>query len=310
MNPYKTFASYLEVEKGRSPTTIAAYLGDIKRLRAWLDEQPQQGLAIPWEQVQARHLRSYLADLEASPSYLQRVTSSLRVWFDYLREIERLIDGNPAREIAKPKKGRRHPPALSPDEVRRLIHAAVAYSRPSERLRNWTLIAVLFHTGLRISELCGLKESDIRHREGLPYAVRVIGKGNKERSVVLSGEAQRALHQWLQERHSLTLELPPGKDGAYVWLVPAGRRQGQRFKPQGVREMLKRVAKFAGLSKSVYPHLLRHTFATEAVRHGARVHALQAVLGHANLSTTSIYLHADEAELEAVAAVMPRVLEG
>jgi len=73
--------------------------------------------------------------------------------------------------------------------------------------------------------------------------------------------------------------------------------------------MLKKLAKVAGLTKSVYPHLLRHTFATEAVRHGARVHALQAVLGHANLSTTSIYLHADEAELEAVAAVMPRVLD-
>ena len=186
MNPYKPFASYLEVEKGRSANTIAAYLGDVRRFRAWLDEHPQQGLAIPWEGAHARHIRAYLAELDASPSYIHRVTSSLRVWFDYLREIEQLIDGNPAREIAKPKKGRRHPPALSPDEMRRLINAAVEYSRPSERLRNWTLIALMFHTGLRISEVCNLKEGDIRYREGLPYAVRVIGKGNKERSVVLS----------------------------------------------------------------------------------------------------------------------------
>lgn len=310
MNPYKTFASYLEVEKGRSPKTIQAYLGDVRRFRAWLDHHLKQGLAVPWEQVQARHIRAYLADLNASPSYLHRIISSLRVWFDYLSDIEQLIEGNPAKEIAKPKKARRHPPALSPEEMRRLIHAAVEHSRPSERLRNWTLIAFMFHTGLRISEVCSLREADIRYREGLPYAVRVIGKGDKERAVVLSSEAQRALHQWLRARQHLLAELPPGKESAYIWLVPAGRRKGERFKPQGVREMLKRVARVAGLTKRVYPHLLRHTFATEAVRHGARVHALQAVLGHANLSTTSIYLHADEAELEAVAAVMPRVLEG
>lgn len=309
MQPYKSFSRYLEVEKGRAEKTIAAYLGDIQRFRKWLDLHPQDGLALSWEQVRPRHIRAYLADLDKSPNYIHRVTSSLRVWFDFLSEIEELRDDNPAREIAKPKKGARYPNTLSLEEAKRLIKAAVEYSRIPERLRNWTLITFILGTGLRISEVCNLKVSDVRHKDGLPHSLKVIGKGDKERTVVLSKDGQRALHQWLKERQLIVADMGLGGHAHYVWLIPAGRKRGRRLEPQGVREVLKRLAPLAGIKKSVYPHLLRHTFATEAVRAGARIHGLQAVLGHASLATTSIYLHADQAELEAVADVMPGVLD-
>jgi integrase/recombinase XerD len=196
MDYTKSFETYLRVEKGRAPRTIKGYLGDVARFRAWLDENPVQGQgsALAWEEVAPRHLRAYLTSLDASPEYVHRIIASLRSWFAYLQEVEDLIHSNPALELSKPKLGTELPPALSLREVAALIRAAVEHSRRPERVRNWTLIALLFHTGLRISELCNLHVGDIRHKEGLPHSLKFVGKGNKERLVVLSEEAQRALH--------------------------------------------------------------------------------------------------------------------
>ncbi len=310
MDYAKNFGRYLQVEKGRAPRTIHGYQSDVRRFRAWLDANPDKGVTVAWEEVKPRHIRAYLNSLEASPSYVHRIISSLRGWFGYLQDVEELIGSNPAAELAKPKLRNKQPPALSLSEVSALIRAAAQHSRKPERLRNWTLIAFLFHTGLRVSELCNLRVSNIRHKEGLPYSVKVIGKGDKERRVVLSDEAQRALHQWLRERRLLVAELPPGSDTEHVWLAMTGRKRGKHLSPQGVWELLRHYANHAGISKRVYPHLLRHTYATEAIRGGAKLHGLRDSLGHANIATTSRYLHADESELEAVAAVMPRVAEG
>jgi integrase/recombinase XerD len=310
MNYTKSFETYLRVEKGRAVRTIQGYLGDVARFRTWLDENPVKGTTLSWEEIKPRHIRAYLTSLEASPEYVHRIISSLRSWFGYLQEVEELTQSNPAMELSKPKLGTELPPALSVGEVAALIRAAVEHSRRPERLRNWTLIALLFHTGLRVSELCNLRVQDIRHKEGLPYSLKFIGKGNKERWVVLSEEAQRALHQWLRERRLLVAELPPGSDTEHVWLAVTGRKRGKHLSPQGVWELLRHYANEAGISKRVYPHLLRHTYATEAIRGGAKLHALRDSLGQANIATTSRYLHADQSELEAVAAVMPRVTDG
>lgn len=148
--------------------------------------------------------------------YLRRVTASLRVWFDYLRDVEKVRLDNPAREIKAPKLPKRHPGALSTDEISQLIKAAVEHSRTSERLRNWTLITFLFHTGLRVSELCELRITDVQHRDRLPHSLRVIGKENKERRVILSPEAKRALHQWLQERAHIEAGAPLEVDASFV----------------------------------------------------------------------------------------------
>ena len=308
MNHYKGFANYLKIEKGRSEKTIEAYLGDINRFRAWLDAHPEGGIPLDWQEVRTKHIRAYLSDLDASPSYFHRVHSSLKAWFQYLVKVAELRLDNPADEISKPRKAKHHPATLSLAETKRLIDATVEESRSSERLRNWTLIAFLVNTGLRVSELCNLNESNIKYKDGAPHSITVIGKGNKERTVVLSENAKTALHQWMRNRKGLLLELPPKSDREAVWIIPAGRQKGKRLSPAAVRKLLKRFGNLAHIQQTVYPHLLRHTFATEAVRAGAKLHALRDVLGHSRLDNTGIYLHADEAELEAIAAVMPDVL--
>ncbi len=308
MKHEKGFSQYLKIEKGRSDKTIAAYLGDISRFRIHLDENPEEGLVLGWEDVQTKHIRAYLSELDASPAYFRRVHSSLKVWFDYLHSVAEVVPSNPTLTISKPKKAQHHPKVLSVLEVRKLIESAVEESRQSERLRNWTLIAFLVNTGLRVSELCDLNDSSVKYRDGLPHSVTVIGKGNKERTVVLSDNAQTSLHQWLRYRKQLLADLPPGSDRDAIWIIPAGPRLGKRLSPAAVRKLLKRFGNFANIQKTVHPHKLRHTFATEAVRGGAKLHALRDALGHARLDTMGIYLHADETELEAVAAVLPDVL--
>ena len=326
MNYSKPFELYLRVEEGKGEKTIAAYLGDVGRFRNWLDKQGVgRGAPVPWEQVQPRHLRAYLAWLSSDrltaradgahikaravgPKYVNRVISSLREWFDYLENVEKVIEGNPARELKKPKLPKRNPAHLSTSEVSRLIQAAVDGSRLTERVRNWTMIAFLFHTGLRVSELCDMKVADIRYKDGLPNAVKVIGKGDKERTVRLNTEGSRALYNWLQERSHIEASAPLEADTSFVWLIPSGRKRGQPLTPNGVRHLLQRFGKLAGITKPVHPHLLRHSFATEAIRNGAKIHGLQRALGHASIATTGVYLHADEEELEQVAAVMPSVL--
>ncbi len=328
MDYTRQFEVYQRVEVGKGEKTVAAYSDDVKRFRAWLDTHAvERGLPPSWEELSVRHIRAYTAWLSSERTqerkdgthsslqgvgakYLRRVTSSLRVWFDYLRDIEQLRQDNPAREIKAPKLPKRHPGALSTDEISRLIQAAVKHSRTSERLRNWTLIAFLFHTGLRVSELCELRVSDVQYRDRLPHSLRVIGKGNKERRVVLSPEAKRSLYQWLQERAHIEAAAPLEVDASFVWLVPAGKRRGEGISPAGVRALLRHLAPLANLTKRVHPHLLRHSFATEAVRRGAKIHGLKEMLGHASIATTGVYLHADEDELEQVAAVMPSVLGG
>lgn len=302
------FSHYLDVEKGRGVNTIEGYLGDVQRFRKWLDERPEEGLTIGWVDVQTRHIRAYLSDLQPSPSYFHRIHSSLKAWFDYLVNIEQAVESNPVTEIGKPKKKNHHPPTLTVDEVRRMIEMAVEKSRPSERVRNWSLIAVLFGTGLRVSELVSMNDSSIKYRDGLPNRVTIIGKGNKERTIPLSKNARTALHQWLRYRSKLIDELPPGSDTQAIWIVPAGTYKGKRLTIRSVHKMLERFRNHANIQKTVNPHKLRHTFATEAIRNGAKLHAVRDALGHADLSTTGKYLYADQTELDAVAASLPDVL--
>ncbi len=318
---------YLETEEGKGIKSIAAYRGDLKRFRRWLDNEGQEGgRVLTWEQIGARHVRAYIAWLSSDrvvirdngkayrakkvgPKYIRRVNASLRKFYDYLVRVEKLLDENPLRDIKNPKLPHRKPPHLTTDELRRLIQTALDYSHIPERIRNWAMVAFLFHTGLRVSEFCAMRESDIRYRDGFPQSLRVIGKGDKERRVSLSTEGSRALHQWMGERSKVLRSLPPGKENLdFVWLIPNGARRGEVLTPNGVRHTLRRLGKLAGITHSVHPHKLRHSYGTEAVRNGAKVHGIMESMGHSSLQVTGQYLHADESELEQVAAIMPSVL--
>lgn len=302
------YAFYLREECGRGERTIEAYLGDLQRFRAFLDKRDD--LPLRWEEIGADDVRDWFASLHSpSPLYLRRLRSSLLMFYKYLIDIRKVMSHNPVREIATRKKAFRHPSALSISESTRLVQAAFDYSRPHSRTRNWATIIVLLHTGLRLSEFCAMRRQDLSKKNGLPHSLRVIGKGNKERKILLSEEAQRALHQWLQKRRDLVVRLPPEKlDDGSVWLTTNGRYKGNAWHHDSVRYMIGKMGKLAGISKRVHPHLLRHTFATEAVRAGAKLHAVSEALGHSSIATTGIYLHADEAELEAIAAILPSVV--
>lgn len=330
-DPRHPFTTHLRVELGSSENTIRAYLGDIDRFRRWLDANTATfGKPLIWTDVTEREIRSYLAHLATdrrltrpdgatldqpgtSPKTTHRVIASLRKWFDYLIDVEHQpINPNPARRIRKPKLPKRHPPALTPEQVTALITTAHQRSRASERVRNWTLIAFLYHTGLRVSELCSMRLCDVEFQHAWPRRLKVIGKGNKERTVILSpdpsstsGEAARALVTWLHQRTMLLDQITaPTTD--HVWLIPTGGKRGQPLTPPGVRAIFRSLSKRIGAK--AYPHLMRHSFATHAVRNGARMDALQRVLGHASLATTGLYLHANEDDLlEVVASVPGRV---
>lgn len=312
MTYYDSFSMHLDIEKGRSQKTINAYLGDIKRFRYWLDTQTQDNTLPPsWQETTERHIRAYLANQaktkKASPRYIRRIISSLRTWYTYLINVENLSSNNPAQSISKPKLPKRHANALTPTDITKLIHTTKTNSQRPEKTRNWTAITLLYNTGLRISEFTNLKENNIRYQDGLPQSITVIGKGNKERRIPLNPEASSALHQWLKERRHLLANLPPNPHRDFIWLIPTGKKQGHPWGAQGIRKMLKTYAKQAGLTQNIYPHMLRHSCGNELVRNGVRIDVVKELFGHADISTTIIYTHADQKDLEQAVKEMPRV---
>ncbi len=301
---YDTFAQYLKTEKGRSPNTVTAYLLDIKGFRRHLDTAAMQGLPPTWAEVQAKHIRAYLAALpDAKEHRIHRIVSSLRTWFNYLEKIEKEIIGNPALEISKPKLPQRLPKHLEPHQVAQVLAAVEKHSRAAEKLRNWALIGFLYGTGLRISEALNLTFDKIQYQEGYPVGVRVIGKGNKERVVPLSPTGQRALHQWLKHRKMEGTPTLP-----YVWVNTIGRMKDQRLSVRAAHNLVNLAAKEAGLGK-LSPHKLRHSYGTALANSGRPLHEIKAVMGHASVATTQLYVHASQKGLEATAAALPDVLD-
>lgn len=306
------FRAYLQIEAGLGPRTIAAYAGDLDRFRVWLDtesKEGKQGLPKSWEDVEVSDFRGYLAFITGSerpkpakPKYLHRVVSTFRRFGDYLVKIAAIRPDNPARELSKPKLPKRYPEILTENDITRLIETAMQ-SRSTERVRNWAMIVFLHQTWIRVSEFCDLRISRISMREGFPRSIRVIGKGDKERIVPLSREASKALTAWLRERRRLVADTPK-EFLDHVWLIPTGRKCGHPIQPQGVQATLASLGRKAGIVTRVHPHKLRHTGATLGVRKGAKLPAIQSMLGHASIATTGIYLHADESELQEVAELL------
>ena len=149
--------------------------------------------------------------------------------------------------------------------------------------------------------------SHLKYSAGLPRSLRVIGKGNKEREVYVSEAAGRALAAWLVERSNLISQAQGAEKSGAVWV---SLRSGaiQRLQPRAIQRLCERIGNRAGLTERLHPHLLRHTFATAAIRNGAQLHAVKDALGHASLATTGIYLHADSKDLEKVANSLPNII--
>jgi len=265
------FLRYLAAERGASAHTLRSYAADLAELRAFLRGARVPGLAA----ADARVLRGYLAWLHGrglAKSSIARKLASVRSCYRFLARRE-LVAANPARQLASPRLPRRLPSVLPKDESKDLLDAPSEDTLAGRRDR--ALLELLYASGVRVAECCGLDLEDLDRRHG---TVRVMGKGSKERVVPVGEIALEALDAYLDRRG--------GGNG------PLFRNaRGTRLSTRSVHSIVRRRARAAGLARRVTPHTLRHTFATHLLGEGADLRFIQELLGHSRLSTTQRYTH-------------------
>jgi integrase/recombinase XerD len=268
------FIDALWMERGLSRNTLEAYRSDLSRYARWLE---RRGRTIP--EAEATDVLAYLAEnVGGSLRTAARRLSSLRRLYQYLAR-EGRIDADPTALVEAPRLGRPLPKSLTEAEVERLLEAP-DITTPAG-LRDRTMLEVLYATGLRVSELVGLRLEQVNLRQGV---VRVMGKGGKERLVPLGEEAVSWLDRYLREARAALFRGAPD-----ATLFPNGR--GRPLTRQAFWHAIRRYARKGGVSKPVSPHVLRHAFATHLLNHGADLRVVQMLLGHADISTTQIYTH-------------------
>ena len=270
------FLNHLRVERNLSPHTIVAYRRDLVCLREYCDQNK-----IPrWSELRVHNVRRYAATRFAaglSPRSIQRRLSGARSFMGYLIR-EGSLKNNPVAGVSAPKAARRLPDALDTDQMARLLDIR---GEGLAVVRDRAIMELLYSSGLRLAELIGLNLGDVDTGDGL---VRVTGKGNKERIIPVGRHALTAIRAWQRLRaNEADIEEPA---------LFVGRR-GQRISPRTVQAMVRRRAVEAGLSKRVYPHLFRHSFATHVLESSGDLRAVQEMLGHADIGTTQIYTHLD-----------------
>lgn len=278
----KSYTRYLKLERNYSPNTLAAYQNDLSWLLSFCEQQEMNPLDMQLEDLQ--HFAVQLHEHQIGPTSQARILSGIRSFYKYLL-LSGEIEQDPTELLESPHLGERLPEVLSTDEIDQ-IQKSIDLSKP-EGQRNKTIIEVLFSCGLRVSELVNLKLSNLYLEEGF---VRVMGKGSKERLVPISSKAISELKYWFIDRNLMKIQ--QGEED-YVFL----NRRGKHLTRTMILIMLKRQAVAAGITKTISPHTLRHSFATELLKGGADLRAIQAMLGHESIGTTELYMHIDTTTL-------------
>jgi tyrosine recombinase XerC len=277
VDPVPAFLQYLAAERGASPHTLRSYAADLAELGRFLHGAKMGRLVA----ADARTLRAYLAWLHGrglAKSSIARKLATARSCFRFLAR-RGYIAANPARQVASPRLPRRLPSFLPKDESKELLDAPVEDSAAGRRDR--ALLELLYASGLRVAECCGLDVEDLDRRHG---TVRVLGKGGKERVVPVGDAALDALDAYLS--------VAGGRDRRGAGSGPLFRNpRGGRLTTRSVRSIVRRRARAAGIARRVTPHTLRHTFATHLLGEGADLRLIQELLGHSRLSTTQRYTH-------------------
>ena len=274
----RRYVRYLRLERGYSDNTIEAYTHDIDYLLNYLRNEN-----LKVEDVKLDNLENFAAviyEFGIASSSQARILCGVRSFFKYL-VISGILKDDPSELLEAPTVGEHLPEVLSTEEIDRM-EAAIDLSK-WEGQRNRAIIEVLFSCGLRVSELVNLKFNDIFEREKF---LRIIGKGDKERLVPISDSALHEIQLWLYDRN--LMKIKPGEQD-YVFL----NRRGAHLTRTMILIMIKHTAEEAGITKTVSPHTLRHSFATELLKGGADLRAIQEMLGHENIKTTQIYTHID-----------------
>lgn len=280
------FLRYEEAEIGMAHNTLLAYASDLRQFFEWFDKNCRNGLA----SIDLKALSSYLAHLHErglSSTTVARHLVAIKMFFRYLL-LEGVIRESIADLLNSPKLWQHLPHVLSPDMVDRLLAAPQAADR--FMLRDRALLALLYATGCRASEIVHLKLRDVHLDESY---CRCVGKGNKERLVSLNPIACRAIAAYLENTRPL---LAASSDADELLVSRSGRALTRIM----VWSLVKKYARRIGASDQVSPHTLRHSFATHMLAGGAEIRALQELLGHASIATTQIYTHVEHTRLKAV----------
>jgi integrase/recombinase XerD len=287
------FCDHLWLEDGLSDLTLAAYRRDLKIFGAWLAQTCKH----PLIEIVPGEIEAYLAYRFAHHTHARsaaRYTSSLKRFYRYLLR-ENLIAADPTLNLDSPKLPRALPKTLTESEVEALLD--IHDTHTAAGLRDKAMLEILYATGLRVSELIGLKLMAISLNDGV---VRVTGKGNKERLVPLGEEAVNWTARYLVEARPLLM----AKQVCDEVFVTA---RGSGMTRQAFWYLIKRRARTAGLTRPLSPHTLRHAFATHLLNHGADLRVVQMLLGHADIATTQIYTHVARERLKQLhAAHHPR----
>lgn len=280
------YLNHLRVEGGLSRNTIEAYRRDLAKFQGYLH---QQGVS-PVQQVSTDTIRRFLGALHAAHlSHLSsaRCLSAVRGWLRFLRQ-ERLINDNPALDVATRRRGIRLPKTLSQREVAALLELPV-HSTPEDQ-RDRVMLELLYATGLRVSELVSVETSHMNLEVGY---LRVTGKGSKQRVVPMGEPARRLLHQYVER---VRPQLLKHRLSRFLFVS----RRGKLLTRQAFWKALRLRGQRVGLTKPISPHMLRHSFATHLLGGGADLRSVQTMLGHADIATTQIYTHVERERLKEV----------
>lgn len=275
------YERHLRSERGRSPHTVRGYLADLRDLAHHLTAAGIES----WDDVKLADLRSWLAALDAagaSRATLARRSAATRGFFTWASRTG-AISRNPAQRLVAPKRTKSLPDVLRQDQATALLDLAAVAADDADpvHLRDRAMLELLYASGIRVSELVGLDVDDIDRRDLL---MRVIGKGDKERTVPFGRPALEAVDAWLQSGRP---RLVVAGSGPALFLGARGRR----VDPRVVREVVHRLLRETPGAPDLGPHGLRHSAATHLVEGGADIRLVQELLGHASLSTTQVYTH-------------------
>lgn len=279
----RRYFQYLRLERSYTANTLDAYLKDLQKLLNYYADEGIDFRKVTLEQLD--HFAKVLQDLGIGPRSVARILSGVRSFYRFLT-IEKEVETDPTELLESPKIGKHLPEVLSLPEIDE-IEAAIDLNKP-EGVRDLAIIEVLFSCGLRISELCNLKISELYLEEGY---IRVHGKGRKERLVPIGDTAIQRLRDWFVVRQEVTVK-PGEEDYIFVSL-----RRGKHLSRISLFVYIKDYAAKAGIRKTISPHTFRHSFATQLLEGGANLRAIQAMLGHEDISTTEIYMHIDKSHL-------------
>jgi len=275
------YKNYLQLERSLAENTVAAYVHDVIKLKQFLDISNRKVDPLEVSASDLHNFLEYVNELGMTIHTQARVVSGIKGFFKYLL-FEDIITENPAELLEAPKLGRKLPDVLSYDEIESILNS-IDRSTPNGQ-RDRSMLEILYSSGLRVSELVGLKISNTYFDIGF---LRVIGKGGKERLVPMGKSAAKQLKIYINEVRIHQSVKPEAKD--FVFL----NRFGGSISRVSVFTMIKKQVIMSGLKKKVSPHTFRHSFATHLIEGGADLRAVQEMLGHESITTTEIYTHLD-----------------